>query len=491
MEATVGQWLKREGDAVAAGEPVVQLETEKVNLQVAADADGLLERIAAPAGVTVKVGDLLGTVVEKASGTGEQMSGAGTQTRAVGEVAASTGAEQVARKAEPTTTTTAAGSGPSETAPSGVADHTPAASPVARRMADEHGINVGAVAGTGPGGRVVQADVERYLAEHPSTTTAPTAPPTSVQQAATPPTEPAYVSPIPPPSTVLPPGPPSLPPPAAPTTPSVPPTPDTRHLKPETRYPTPAVPLETAPLPTETRAAPPNGRSEERLRMSRRRLTIARRLVEAQQETASLTTFNEIDMSAVMDVRRRRKESFQARNGVGLGFMSFFVKASVAALKAFPHVNAELQGDEIILKRYYDVGVAVDTEGGLVVPVVRNADQKSFAAIEREIAELARRARENQLTLDELRGGTFTITNGGIFGSLLSTPIINPPQVAILGMHRIVERPIALNGEVVIHPMMYAALTYDHRVIDGRTAVQFLVRLKELIEDPEALLLEG
>jgi 2-oxoglutarate dehydrogenase E2 component (dihydrolipoamide succinyltransferase) len=225
--------------------------------------------------------------------------------------------------------------------------------------------------------------------------------------------------------------------------------------------------------------------------MSRRRLTIARRLVEAQRETASLTTFNEIDMSAVMELRRRRKESFQARHGIGLGFMSFFVKAAVAVLKAFPTVNAEMQDEELILKHYYDVGIAVDTEGGLVVPVVRNADRKSFAEIEKDIAELARRARENQLTLDELRGGTFTITNGGIFGSLLSTPIINPPQVAILGMHRIVERPIAFNGQVAIHPMMYVALTYDHRVIDGRTAVQFLVRIKELIEDPEALLLDG
>ena len=225
--------------------------------------------------------------------------------------------------------------------------------------------------------------------------------------------------------------------------------------------------------------------------MSRRRLTIARRLVEAQRETASLTTFNEIDMSAVMDLRRRRKETFQTKHGISLGFMSFFAKASIAALRAFPNVNAEMRDDDLILKRYYDLGIAVDTEGGLVVPVVRNVDQLSFAEIERAIADLAARARENKLTIDELRGGTFTITNGGIFGSLFSTPIINPPQVAILGMHRIVERPIALQGQVAIHAMMYVALTYDHRVIDGRMAVQFLVRIKELIEDPEALLLDG
>jgi len=225
--------------------------------------------------------------------------------------------------------------------------------------------------------------------------------------------------------------------------------------------------------------------------MTRRRLTIARRLLEAQQQTASLTTFNEIDMSAVMDLRRRRKEAFQQQHGVGLGFMSFFAKAAIAALKASPEVNAELQDDELVLKKYYDVGIAVDAPGGLVVPVVRNADRKSFAEIERDIAELAKRARENQLTLDELRGGTFTITNGGVFGSLFSTPIINPPQVAILGMHRIAERPMAVDGQVVVRPMMYVALTYDHRVIDGRTAVQFLVRIKQLIEDPEALLLES
>jgi 2-oxoglutarate dehydrogenase E2 component (dihydrolipoamide succinyltransferase) len=225
--------------------------------------------------------------------------------------------------------------------------------------------------------------------------------------------------------------------------------------------------------------------------MSRRRLTIARRLVDAQRETASLTTFNEIDMTAVMDLRRRRKEAFQTRHGIGLGFMSFFVKASVAALKAFPNVNAEMQDDDLILKRYYDLGIAVDTEGGLVVPVVRNVDQKSFPEIERGIADLAGRARDNKLSIDELREGTFTITNGGIFGSLFSTPIINPPQVAILGMHRIVERPIAVQGQVAIHPMMYVALTYDHRVIDGRTAVQFLIRIKDLLEDPETLLLDG
>lgn len=225
--------------------------------------------------------------------------------------------------------------------------------------------------------------------------------------------------------------------------------------------------------------------------MSRRRQTIAARLVEAQRTAAMLTTFNEIDMSAVIDLRKRHRDQFRERHGVGLGFMSFFTKAVIGALKAFPLLNAEIRGDEIIVKRYYDIGVAVSTDEGLVVPVLRDADRLSFAEIERGIEELARRARESKLTIADLQGGTFTITNGGIFGSLMSTPILNAPQVGILGMHKIQERPVALNGQVVIRPMMYVALSYDHRIIDGREAVSFLVRVKELVEDPERLLLEG
>ena len=225
--------------------------------------------------------------------------------------------------------------------------------------------------------------------------------------------------------------------------------------------------------------------------MSRRRQTIAQRLVEAQRTAAMLTTFNEIDMSAVMEVRKRRKDSFKERHGIGLGFMSFFSKASIGALKAFPRLNAEIQGDEFVLKHYYDIGIAVGAEEGLVVPVLRDADRKSFAQIEQEIADLAKRARENKLSLAELQGGTFTITNGGVFGSLMSTPILNTPQVGILGMHKIEERPVAVAGQVAIRPMMYVALSYDHRIVDGNEAVRFLVRIKELVEDPEALLLEG
>jgi len=225
--------------------------------------------------------------------------------------------------------------------------------------------------------------------------------------------------------------------------------------------------------------------------MSRRRRTIASRLLEAQQSTAMLTTFNEIDMSAVMDLRKRRNENFQARHGIKLGFMSFFVKASVGALKVFPRINAEIQEDEFVLKHYYDMGIAIGAEEGLVVPVIREVDRLSFAEIERQIKDLVDKTTEGKLSIEDLQGGTFTITNGGVFGSLLSTPILNPPQVGILGMHKIEERPIALDGEVVIRPMMYVALSYDHRIVDGREAVQFLVKIKELIEDPEKLLLEG
>ncbi|HZO89888.1 MAG TPA: dihydrolipoyllysine-residue succinyltransferase, partial [Chthonomonadaceae bacterium] len=261
-----------------------------------------------------------------------------------------------------------------------------------------------------------------------------------------------------------------------------------------------AAPPPAQPAPATARAERPAApsslpvteqRPEERVRMSPLRRTIAQRLVEAQHTAAMLTTFNEVDMSAVMEVRKRRRDSFKERHGVGLGFMSFFTKATVGALKAFPRLNAEIQGEDMVLKYYYDIGIAVSTEAGLVVPVVRDADRKTFAEIEREIADLAARARDRKLSLPELMGGTFTITNGGVFGSLLSTPILNAPQVGILGMHKIEERPVAVNGQVVIKPMMYLALSYDHRIVDGSEAVRFLVRVKELIEDPETLLLEG
>jgi 2-oxoglutarate dehydrogenase E2 component (dihydrolipoamide succinyltransferase) len=254
----------------------------------------------------------------------------------------------------------------------------------------------------------------------------------------------------------------------------------------------PAAQKPAAPAPQAAPAPAQEGeRREERRRMSRRRQTIARRLVEAQRTAAMLTTFNEIDMGAVMALRKRRKDKFKEQHGVNLGFMSFFTKAVVGALKAFPLLNAEIQGEELVIKHYYDIGIAVGTEQGLVVPVLRDADRRTFAQIEHGIVELAERARSNTLSLAELQGGTFSITNGGIYGSLMSTPILNVPQVGILGLHKIEERPVAHNGEIVIRPMMYVALSYDHRIVDGSEAVRFLVHIKELVEDPEALLLEG
>ena len=313
-------------------------------------------------------------------------------------------------------------------------------SPAVRALVAEHGLDVATIRGTGPNGRVTKEDVLKVIEEHRAGASQP---------------QPAAAAP-----------------PAAPA-----PTP--------TPQPAPAVKPAATPAP---RAADAR---EERQRMSRRRQTIARRLVEAQQTTASLTTFNEVDLKAVMDLRKARQDDFVKRNGIKLGFMSFFTKAVIGALKQFPRLNAEIQGDEIVLKQYYDIGIAVGAEEGLVVPVVRDADRLSFAALEKAIADLGTRARDGKLTLEELQGGTFTITNGGVFGSMLSTPILNPPQVGILGMHNIVERPVVVNGQIEIRPIMYVALTYDHRIVDGSEAVRFLVAVKRMVEDPTSLLLEG
>jgi 2-oxoglutarate dehydrogenase E2 component (dihydrolipoamide succinyltransferase) len=404
VEATVGAWLKREGERVEAGEPLVQLETEKVNVDVAADMAGVLGAIQHGEGDTVHPGDVLATV-DTASG-------------------APVPRTPPAQEAEPRQQSAPAASAAEAAAASDAEADRPHASPVARRMAEEHGLDLSRVEGTGTGGRVTREDVERVIQS------------TSPRDGT-----PAASPPPPPPSTAAP-------------------------------------------------QARPDQRGETRQRMSRRRQTIAQRLLEAQRTAAMLTTFNEADMSAIMDLRARRREAFSKRHGIGLGFMSFFTKAVVAALQTFPNLNAEIRGDEIVQKQYYDIGVAVGVEGGLVVPVVRDADRRSFAEIEREIGMLAEKARKNTLTLEDLRGGTFTITNGGVFGSLLSTPILSPPQVGILGMHKIQQRPVAVDGQVVIRPMMYLALTYDHRIVDGREAVQFLVRVKDLVEDPTSLLLD-
>lgn len=401
VEATIARWLKQEGDAVKAGEAVVALETDKVDLEVPAEKDGVLSKIARQAGEDVKIGDVLGLIEEGA--------GAAPAANGTGKASAPPEAPSPAQE---------------ESAPPEPAKEE-RATPVAKRVAADQGIDLSAVSGAGPGGRVTKQDVENYV---------------------------------------------------------------------RTQQPVPQPASAPAPVATSTPVASSPAtdvRGETRQRMTRRRRTIAERLVQAQQTAAMLTTFNEIDMSAVMELRKRRNESFEKRYGLKVGFMSFFTKAVIGALKAFPPLNAEIQGDEIVLKRYYDIGIAVGAEEGLVVPVLRNADRLSFADIERTIKEFSQKVQKGTLSIEDLRGGTFTITNGGIFGSLLSTPILNPPQVGILGMHKIQERPIALNGQVVIRPMMYVALSYDHRIVDGREAVQFLVKVKELVEEPEALLLEG
>jgi 2-oxoglutarate dehydrogenase E2 component (dihydrolipoamide succinyltransferase) len=421
-DATVGRWLKQEGEAVKSGEALVELETDKINFEVEAEQDGVLESISKSEGETVGVGEVIGTIGEgEADGAG---SDAPAEEPEEEEEEAPEEAPQEDRAETEQPQDTADEDGRRE------AENEVRASPSVRKLAQEYEIDLGEVSGSGSGGRVTREDVERLIREQSSGATT------------------------------------------------------TREAE------RPAAPEEDGKREAAPAPAAEDGR-EERVRLSRRRLTIAQRLVESQQNSAMLTTFNEVDMSAVMELRRRRKDAFQERTGARLGFMSFFTKASIAALKAFPKVNAELQDNELVLKHYYDIGVAVSTDEGLVVPVVRDADRKNFAEIEQTIADLATRAREGKLTLEDLRGGTFTITNGGIFGSLVSTPILTLPQVAILGMHKIQDRPVAVDGEVEIRPMMYLALSYDHRVIDGAEAVSFLVRIKELIEDPESLLLEG
>ncbi len=434
VDAVIASWLKHEGDNVSQGDALVELETDKVNVEVTAEQNGVLQKIIKQEGDTVAVDEVLGVIEEGAAAGNGQKTSAERQQPPV----------QAASKDEPSTgqQSPLQLTGEPRRAPVGqrppvqeASDGQRPPSPLARRIAAEKSVDLSQVQGTSPHGRITRDDVIRYLEEKTQQQVAPT-PDTAEKATASPVQAPAAAQ----------------------------------------------VPPQVQPLP--------HGR-EERVRLSRRRQTIAQRLVEAQHNAAMLTTFNEIDMSAVMEVRSRRKESFKERYNVSLGFMSFFTKAVVGALKAFPRLNAEIQGNEMVLKYYYDIGIAVGAEEGLVVPVLRDADRKSFAEIEREIAELSKKARENKLGLSELQGGTFTITNGGVFGSLLSTPILNAPQVGILGMHKIEQRPIAVNGQVVIRPMMYVALSYDHRIVDGREAVQFLVRVKELVEDPETLLLEG
>ena len=413
-EATVMRWNKAPGDAVARDETLVELETDKIAVEVTAEAAGTLAEIVAAEGVDVEVGALLGRLE-----AGEAAAVA-TDEGATAEPASPAARETVAARATA---------------------RVPPPSPAVRRLLDEHGLDPTQIEGTGKGGRLLKSDVLAAVVARASSTAAP---------APEPPSEPAE---------------PEAPTPAAP-----PPEPTPPH-------PTPV------PSPIEHRR-------EERVPMSRLRRRAAERLKLALDTAAMLTTFNEVDMSAVNALRAAHGEAFERKHGVRLGLMSFFVKASVAALVEYPAVNAQIDGDDIVYKHYHDIGVAVSAPQGLVVPVLRDALQMSFAEVEQAIRAYAAKARDGKLALDDLLGGTFTISNGGVFGSLMSTPIINPPQSAILGMHKVEERPVAVDGAVEIRPMMYLALSYDHRIIDGREAVSFLVRIKECIEDPQRLLLD-
>jgi 2-oxoglutarate dehydrogenase E2 component (dihydrolipoamide succinyltransferase) len=416
-EATIGKWFKHPGDAVAVDEPLVELETDKVTIEVPAPAAGVLASIVAKDGETVAVGAVLGQIQD----------GAGAAKAPAG------------RPDQKTDTTTASGAGPEvpprpqappsppppqarapEPAPKSVAATMPLA-PSVRKLAAESGLDVAAVPGSGKDGRVTKGDMLAAI-ERAASSATPLAATAAVQM--------------------------------------------------------------RAPSP------PDDAAREERVRMTRLRQTVARRLKDAQNTAAMLTTFNEVDMSAVMHLRSQYRDQFEKKHGVKLGFMSFFVRACVQALREIPNVNAEIDGTDIVYKNYYHIAVAVGTEKGLVVPVVRDCDLKSFAQIEKEIADYGRRAREGTLKLEELQGGTFTISNGGVYGSLMSTPILNAPQSGILGMHKIEERPVVVAGKIEARPMMYLALSYDHRIVDGREAVTFLVRVKESLEDPARLVLD-
>jgi 2-oxoglutarate dehydrogenase E2 component (dihydrolipoamide succinyltransferase) len=422
VEARVAKWLKKQGDQVTAGEPLVELETEKIDLEVSADRAGVLANIKHQEGADVKVGEVLAVLEESTNGASAKV----PEVPKLPDVSASAAAGRSGATAPKLASDAASEGGPKgqvQKAVQGSSDKK--ATPTAKNVAKAHDVKIESVESAG--NRVTKGDVLKV--------TAPQAQPPSPKPQA--------------------------------------------EARPQAPSPKPQVPHAQGE------------RSERRERMTKRRATIARRLVEAQQTAAMLTTFNEVDMSAVMQLRERRKEAFTKKYGVGVGIASFFVKAAIGALKAFPQINAEIQGDEIVYKNYYDIGMAVGAEGGLVVPVIRDADRMGFPDIELSIRDFAKRAQDGSLTLEDLKGGTFTITNGGVFGSLMSTPILNPPQVGILGLHKIADRAVALNGQVVIRPMMYLALSYDHRLVDGREAVQFLVKIKDYIEDPAFMMLEG
>jgi 2-oxoglutarate dehydrogenase E2 component (dihydrolipoamide succinyltransferase) len=404
-EAIVARWFKSVGDAVALDEPLVELETDKVTVEVPSPVNGVLTEVLVDNGAEVEVGALLGSIDE--------------------------GAAAAEKPAEPPAAEKPAEAPASEsTNGSGDAAAEPALSPAVRKLVEENSLDAATIPATGPKGRLTKGDVIAFL------DTAKSAPAVKAPAAAAAPPPPVFLS------------------------------------------------------ADELPARPEDGRGEERVRMSRLRQRIAERLKEAQNTAAMLTTFNEIDMTALMALRSEYRDSFEKKHSVKLGFMSFFTKAAIGALKELPAVNAEIHGDEVIYKNYYDVGVAVGTPQGLVVPILRDADHMSFADIEGRIADFGRRARDGKLTIQEMTGGTFTISNGGVYGSMMSMPILNPPQSGILGLHKIEKRPVVVDNEVVVRSMMYVAMSYDHRIVDGREAVTFLVRIKEMIEDPQRLLID-
>ena len=419
-EATIGRWFKKPGDAVAADEPLVELETDKVTLEVNAPAAGELGEIIAKDGETVEPGALLGSIVEAGSGGGKAAAPKKTETKSETRTEAP---EVAPSEAAPSTGSSAAYGNHGDTAPPASrpsSDNGPAVA----KMARESGVDPSSVNGTGKDGRVTKGDMIEATAKGPAP--APAAAPA-------------------------------------------------KEAKP------------TAPRPA---SKPDDAAREERVKMSKLRQTIARRLKDAQDTAAMLTTFNDVDMGAVMALRSQYKDMFEKKHGTKLGFMGFFTKAVIGALKDVPAVNAEIDGQDLVYKNYYHIGIAVGTDKGLVVPVVRNADDLSIAGIEKTISGFGKKARDGKLSIEEMQGGTFTITNGGIYGSLMSTPILNAPQSGILGMHRIEERPVVRAGKIEARPMMYLALSYDHRIVDGKEAVTFLVRVKEALEDPARLVLD-
>ncbi|MEQ8334997.1 2-oxoglutarate dehydrogenase complex dihydrolipoyllysine-residue succinyltransferase [Nisaea sp.] len=413
-EATVARWMKAVGDAVGLDEPLVELETDKVTLEVNSPAAGTLQEIVADVDATVGVDALLGVIAEGAA-PAKKAEPAEKPAEAKAEAAPAPAAKEEAPKAAP-----APAAAPAAAAGS---HEVKTLSPAVRKLVEDNNLDPAKIKPTGKDGRLVKGDVLAAI--------------------------------------------------------------EAGTAKASASAPAGAAPAAAGPLPP--RADDPR---EERVKMTRLRQSIARRLKEAQNTAAMLTTFNEVDMGAVMGLRAEYKDAFEKKHGVKLGFMSFFVKACIAALKELPAVNAEIYGDELIYKNYYDIGVAVGTPQGLVVPVLRDADDLSFAGVEKGIGDLGRKARDGKLTMKDMTGGTFTITNGGVYGSLMSTPILNPPQSGILGMHKIQDRPMVVNGKVEIRPMMYLAMSYDHRIIDGREAVTFLVRVKDALEDPRRLLID-